>query len=73
MTENPDRQTAERGNLAPSQGDLRFVLRSGDSALYEQKGKTLRILQRWEWSYTEARFNWYDVQLVEDADEEEAG
>ncbi len=63
MAENPDRQTAERGNIAPLQGDLRFVLRPGDPTLYEEKGKTLRILQRWEYSYQYLRFDWFDVPL----------
>ncbi len=66
MAENPDRETAERGKLAPSQGDLRFVLRPGDPTLYEQKGKTLRILQRWEYSYSESKFDWFDVPLKEE-------
>lgn len=69
MAENPDRKSGVHGKFAPSQGDLRFVDR-----VDEKLGKMgLRILQRWEWSYTAARFDWYDVQLVEDADEEEAG
>jgi hypothetical protein len=24
-----------------------------------------RILQRWEWSYEESKWGWYDVPLVE--------
>jgi hypothetical protein len=55
------------GKFAPSQGDLRFVNRLDD------KLGLLRILQRWEWSYTEAKFEWYDVQWMKDEIEEEAG
>lgn len=67
MAENPDRECAVHGKFAPSQGDLRFVNRLDD------KLGLLRILQRWEWSYTEAKFEWYDVQWVKDEIEEEAG
>ena len=56
MAENPDRKTAERGKLAPSQGDLRFVKRQVDD-------RELRILQRWEYSYVESQFDWFDVPL----------
>lgn len=67
MAENPDRACAVHGKFAPSQGDLRFVNRLDD------KLGLLRILQRWEWSYTEAKFEWYDVQWMKDEIEEEAG
>jgi len=59
MAENPDRQL-------PSAGDLRFVKRAGDPALFEEKGRTLRILQRFEWSNTEKKLDWFDVPLKEE-------
>jgi hypothetical protein len=75
MAENPDRKSGVHGKFAPSQGDLRFVLRDPDPEPGTDRlpVRQLRILQRWEWSYTDARFAWYDVPLVGDEDEEEAG
>jgi hypothetical protein len=64
MAENPDRKSGVHGKFAPSLGDLRFVNRLDD------KLGLLRILQRWEWSYTDAKYDWYDVQWVKDEIEE---
>jgi len=50
MAENPDREHAKHGKFAPSQGDLRLV------HMDEGKAYPSRILQRWEWSYTDARY-----------------
>lgn len=66
MAENPDREAGELGKFAPTAGDLRFVLRAGDSAKYEEKGRTLRILQRFEWSFTDDVYAWYDIHLTEE-------
>ncbi len=62
MAENPDRQHKQHGKFAPSQGDLRFV------HMDEGKAYPSRILQRWEWSYTEAKFDWYDIPMAESID-----
>lgn len=40
--------------------------RAGDPALFEEKGRTLRILQRFEWSNTEKKLDWFDVPLKEE-------
>ena len=61
MAENPDRQLSAMGKMAPSAGDLRFVLREVDS-------RELRILQRFEWSFTEKQFDWYDIHLAQEGE-----
>ncbi len=67
MAENPDRASTSHGKFAPSQGDLRIIHR-----MSKNQG-VLDVIQRWEWSYTDARFDWYDVPVIaEIQDEEEA-
>jgi hypothetical protein len=65
VAENPDYKDTEHGGYVPSPGDLRFVLRAPPG---ESQGpvKMLRILQRYEWSYAEAKSDWYDVPLIEE-------
>lgn len=58
MSENPD-----HGNYGPSGGDLRFVEREVDN---HGTPALARILQRWEYSYTDNKWDWYDVPLVTD-------
>ena len=69
MAENPDRKDKVHGDFAPSGGDLRFVLRD---VTHDDppEARKLRILQRWEWSYVDSRWAWYDVPLVEEKNEE---
>ena len=59
MAENPDAQST---TLQPSPGALRFVKRK--VADYDQT-KTLRILQRYEWSVAEKDWGWYDIPLID--------
>ena len=63
MAENPDLKDAAHKDFVPSGGDLRFVQRllpNGD------EDRVLRILQRWEWSYVDRKWAWYDVHLAEE-------
>lgn len=55
MAENPDQVNESTRDLVPSTGELRFVLRDGK-----------RILQRYEWSYTDQDHGWYDIPLHEE-------
>ena len=68
MAENPDRKDPTHGvsDFVPEPGDLRFVERESFDFPTAEHGRTLRILQRWEWSYVDAKWSWYDVGLVEE-------
>lgn len=57
MASNPD-----YGNYGASGGDLRFVQRHDRSDPGHPSVK--RILQRWEYSYTDGKWDWYDVTTV---------
>lgn len=62
MGTNPDRTSEVHGGSPPSQGDLRFIEKEVDN---HGTPALRRILQRWEWSYEESKWGWYDVPLVE--------
>lgn len=78
MTTNPDNKdyiglgpqykqpgtTLDGRYLVPEKGMLRFVERAVSDP--EQERPKLRILQRYEWSSTEGKFDWYDIELVTD-------
>ena len=62
MSENPDFRDDVHGTMVATAGDLRFVVRIVDN---HGTPKKVRILQRYEWSYTLAAFGWFDVPLHE--------
>ena len=64
MAENPDRKDKVHAGFASSVGDLRFVLREGCASGHGPSQR--RILQRYEWSYVEAKLGWYDIHLAEE-------
>lgn len=51
--------------LIASEGMLRFVNRAEHNETSEFV-KTLRILQRYEWSAEMKKHDWFDVELVDD-------
>ena len=64
MGENPDLKNPEHENFPPQTGDLRFVQRLVDPD--DENSMVVRILQRYEWSYTLADHGWFDVPLAEE-------
>ena len=64
MAENPDRKNINPDVFIAAEGDLRFVEREVEMTGVESKVmKTLRILQRYEWSIELKDFGWFDVPL----------
>lgn len=59
---NPDREHEAYRHGVPSGGDLRFVEKEVDN---HGTPALRRILQRYEYSYADGKWDWYDVQLVE--------
>lgn len=60
MGMNPD--AGSDLQLVPSGGELRFVEKEVDN---HGTPALRRILQRYEWSYTDSKWDWYDVPLVQ--------
>jgi hypothetical protein len=70
MKENPDNKdyhglaaSSDNPYLVAQQGALRFVEKEVDNHGTPARA---RILQRFEWSCGEAKFDWYDIPLVID-------
>ena len=77
MSENPDNKdyiglgiqeaipdtTLESRFLSPIQGMLRFVEKEVDNHGTPAKA---RVLQQYQYSARDNRFNWYDIPLVEE-------
>lgn len=70
MAENPDNKdfhglakSTDAPHLVPTEGRLRFVWSERDNHGTPQR---VRLLQRYEWSHTEGKHDWYDVAMVED-------
>lgn len=71
MAENPDLKDPQHGVIAPAGGEIRFVEREASVPVPGQpedvvQVKKLRILQRYEWSYVDSKWGWYDVPLMEE-------
>ncbi len=65
MAENPDIEAGDKGKFATSDGALRFVIREVDDDATPMP-RQLRILQRYEWSYTDNKIDWYDIHLAKE-------
>ena len=57
MATNPDRKLDYLVPTVPTEGQLRYVD-------FESTDGTVRVLQRYEWSHTDGRFDWYDVSAA---------
>lgn len=73
MATNPDNKDydgygSDKAFLTGTEGMLRFVKRTPEGET-DDKPKIVRvihILQRYEWSAQMKKFDWFDVELVDD-------